>query len=349
MSLALTDSLESLISPRKAAPQVDPALKVGILVTPDFTLSPLALFTDCLRHAADEADFGRQIYCQWTLLSHTWEAIPSSCGYRVEPQSLLCDPRAYDYIAVVGGPIHSKMGVPAELLEYLRLAHSHGVKLIGLCTGSFVLAEAGLLEGKRCAVHFSLEQVLQKRYPNVRPIEGLPLVRDGDVLTCPGGIAAVEAAREIVLRHCGQSRAQKAIQYLVANGDQFKITTTQLHPLEALALTCTDRRIVQAVTVMRERMYEHLSISALARLIGATEKQLTKAFDQHLKVSPSAFWRELRLDHTHWLVQNTDRSVAQIAYECGFSDSTHFCKSFKKRFSISPAQLRKQHKAMGCI
>ncbi|MOA49043.1 HTH-type transcriptional regulator CdhR [compost metagenome] len=100
---------------------------------------------------------------------------------------------------------------------------------------------------------------------------------------------------------------------------------------------------------MRERIYEHLSISSLARLIGATEKQLTKAFVQNLKISPSAFWRELRLDHTHWLVQNTDRSVAQIAYECGFSDSTHFCKSFKKRFSISPAKLRKQHKEMGCI
>ncbi|PJI74801.1 helix-turn-helix domain-containing protein [Pseudomonas asiatica] len=52
---------------------------------------------------------------------------------------------------------------------------------------------------------------------------------------------------------------------------------------------------------------------------------------------------------THWLVQNTDRSVAQIAYECGFSDSTHFCKSFKKRFSISPARLRKQHREMGCV
>ena len=349
MSFEIEEPLEALIRPRKDIPQVEPALKVGILVTPDFTLSPLAVFTDCLRHAADEADFGRQIYCQWTLLSHTWEPIPSSCGYRVEPLALFCDPAAFDYIAVVGGPIHSKKGIPGELLEYLQLAHSKGVKLIGLCTGSFVLAEAGLLDGKRCAVHFSLEQVLQQRYPKVRPIEGLPLVRDGDVLTCPGGIAAVEAAREIVLRHCGLSRARKAIQYLVANTEQLKLSTVHLHPLEEMALNCTDRRIVQAVTIMRERIYEHLSISSLARLIGATEKQLTKAFVQNLKVSPTAFWRELRLDHTHWLVQNTDRSVAQIAYECGFSDSTHFCKSFKQRFSISPAKLRKQHKEMGCV
>lgn len=349
MSLELTEPLVALISPRKAVPQVEPALKVGILVTPDFTLSPLALFTDCLRHAADEADFGRQIYCQWTLLSHNRDAIASSCGYRVEPQSLLRDPTTFDYIAVVGGPIHSNQGVPAELLGYLQLAHAKGIKLIGLCTGSFVLAEAGLLDGKRCAVHFSLEQVLRQRYPNVRPIEGLPLVRDGDVLTCPGGITAVDAAREIVLRHCGLSRARKAIQYLVAGNEQANFATSQLHPLEEMALSCTDRRIVQAVTIMRERMYEHLSISALARLIGASEKQLTKAFLQNLNTTPSALWRELRLDHTHWLVQNTDRSVAQIAYECGFSDSTHFCKSFKKRFSISPAQLRKQHKEMGCI
>ncbi len=349
MSDVLVDPLEDLMSPRKAAPSVEPALKVGIVVTPDFTLSPLALFTDCLRHAADEADFGRQIYCRWTLLSHSWEAIASSCGYRIEPQSLFCDPTGYDYIAVVGGPIHSRHGVPPELLDYLRLAHGKGVKLIGLCTGSFVLAEAGLLDGKRCAVHFSLEQVLQQRYPKVRPIEGLPLVRDGDVLTCPGGIAAVEAAREIVLRHCGLSRARKAIQYLVANAEQMNFAISQLHPLEEAALNCTDRRIVQAVTIMRERIYEHMSISALARLIGASEKQLTKAFEQNLGISPSAFWRELRLDHTHWLVQNTDRSVAQIAYECGFSDSTHLCKSFKKRFAISPARLRKQHKEMGCI
>ena len=349
MSLQHAQSLSALIGPQKAAPEVEPALKVGILVTPDFTLTPLAVFTDCLRHAADEADFGRQIYCQWTLLSHTWEPIPSSCGYRVEPQALFCDPALFDYIAVVGGPIHSNKGVPRELIEYLQLAHANEVKLIGMCTGSFVLAQAGLLDGKRCAVHFSLEQVLQQRYPNVRPIGGLPLVSDGGVLTCPGGLAAVEVAREIVLRHCGVSRARKAIQYLMANAEQLDLSKSHLSPLEEMALNCTDRRIVQAVTLMRERIYEPLSIQSLARLIGVTEKQLTKAFMQNLKVSPSMFWRELRLDHTHWLVQNTDRSVAQIAYECGFADSTHLCKSYKKRFALSPAQLRKQHKQMGCV
>lgn len=345
--LNTSDELETLVKPRKSVPAVEPALKVGILVTPDFTLSPLALFTDCLRHAADESDFGRQIYCQWALLSHNWDAIPSSCGYEVKPQLLYREPEYYDYITVVGGPIHSEKGVPGELLDYLRLAHARGVKLIGLCTGSFVLAEAGLLEGRRCAVHFSLEQILQQRYPNVRPMQGLPIVRDGNILTCPGGIASVEAAKEIVLRHCGVSRAKKAMDYLVSGTDHNTFAIAKLHPLEEMALNATDRRIVRAVTIMRERIYEHLSVEALARLIGCTEKQLTRIFVANLNISPSVFWRELRLDHAHWLVQNTDRSVSQIAYECGFSDSTHFCKTFKTKYSVSPSRLRRQQREIG--
>lgn len=342
-----TDPLSPFLVPRKMTPDVQPALKVGILVSPDFTLTPLALFTDCLRHAADEADFSRQVYCQWKLLSHTEAAITSSCGYKLEPQGLLDDPTGYDYIAIVGGLIHSREQVPREILEYLQLAQSKEVPLLGICTGSFVLAEAGLLHNKRCAVHFSLEQIMQERYPDVLPVSGVPLVHDGDITTSPGGMTAIHLAQELVLRHCGAARATKVQQYLMHSEDQSGFDMAHLTPMEEMALSCSDRKVVQAVALMRQRMYEHMSIAQLAEQLGTTERQLSRSFRKQLDTTPAFFWRDIRLTQAHWMVMNTDRSVAQIAYECGFSDSTHFGKHFKKKYSQTPAHMRKRQALVG--
>lgn len=339
--------IDHFFKPRKPWPNLEPALKLAILAAPQFTLTPLALFTDCIRHAADESDFSRQVFCQWTLLSHNWEPITASCGYKLQPQALLETPSKYDYIVIVGGIIHSNNETPIEIIEYLRQAKSEGVKLIGLCTGSFILAEAGLLDGKRCAVHFTLEQLMLHRYPSVLPVVGVPVVKSGGIITSPGGVAAIDTAQEIVIRHCGISRARKALHYLLSQEDQKSFKLSHIHPLEELALNCNEKNLSRAVSIMRERICEHVTIASLAKIIGTTERQLTRLFIKHLNATPSTFWREIRLNHGHWLVINTDRSVTQIADECGFSDSAHFHRTFKKFYSISPSQLRKKHHQMG--
>ena len=173
---------------------VTPDVRLAFVLSPDFTLLPFAGFIDAVRHAADERDYSRQVYCQWSCISADLEPIRSSCGVEVLPWKTFDDPSNYDYIIVVGGLLPSFRQHHPETFDYLRRAAEKDVSLVGLCTGSFVLAEAGQLDGVRCAVHVDHVDELTSKYPEVIPLVNAIYAFDQNRITCPGGTAAIDLA-----------------------------------------------------------------------------------------------------------------------------------------------------------
>lgn len=334
----------SQLGPSKAAPEVISPLRVGIVATPNFTLMPLACFTDFLRLAGDEGDFSRRIYCDWDLLSHDLEPVRASCGFEMKPTKIYGDPTDYDFIVVHGGILHADHRTPQALYDFVIAAARRGVPLAGNCSGSFVLAEAGLLSGKRCAVHFSLAGALRQMFPDIIPISDLPVVADGNIITCPGGLASVRLAMYLVSGACGESRAHKAFHYLLGDhGFDKEGSSEELDP----GLKCGDRRVAHAIGLMRQKMYELCSIAEIAADVGTSERELSRLFQKHLQVAPSQYWRQMRLKAAKWMVLNSDRSIAQIAYECGFTDCAHLVNWFKRAYHVTPAKLRRSHRQFG--
>ncbi|ATN37270.1 AraC family transcriptional regulator (plasmid) [Rhizobium sp. ACO-34A] len=334
----------SQLGPSKAAPEVISPLRVGIVVTPNFTLMPLACLTDFLRLAGDEGDFSRRIYCDWDLLSHDLEPVTSSCGLEMKPTRTYPDPREYDFIVVHGGILHGDHRTPRELYDFIVEAARLGVPVAGNCSGSFLLAEAGLLSGKRCAVHFSLAGPLRQNFPDIIPITDVPVVADGNIITCPGGLASIKLAMYLVSGACGESRAHKAVHYLLGDHGFEKEGTIEQ---QDLGMKCEDRRVVNAIGLMRQKMYELCSIAEIAAGVGTSERELSRLFQKHLKVAPSQYWRQMRLRAAKWMVLNSDRSIAQIAYECGFTDCAHLVNWFRRIYHVTPAKLRRSHRQLG--
>ncbi|WP_223540863.1 GlxA family transcriptional regulator [Pseudomonas sp. BF-RE-26] len=335
----------SSLGPSKVPPQIEPSLKVGIVPTPDFTLFSLSCFVEFLRLSSDESDFSRQIYCSWELLSHDDKPIRSSCGFPLVPTKSYGDPTAYDYIVVHGGVLHGNTPIPVELYRFVEAAVKVGVPIVGLCTGQFVLAEMGLLAGRRCAVHFSLSSALAQSFPDVIPVTDASVVTDGEFITCPGGLASVNLAMHLVTENCGKSRAHKAMHYLMA-GRGFDDMVAMKQDTE-LGLQCSDQRVVNAVGIMRQRLFETGSVSDVCKGVGVTERELTRLFQKHLRTSPADYWRQMRIKSAHWMVLNSSRSMTQIAYECGFTDSSHMTHWFKRTFNTTPAQLRRVNTQLG--
>ena len=127
----------------------EPEMTVAFVLAPNFTLLPLAGFIETVRHAADVADFSRQIYCRWALLGPSLDPVRASCGLEVRPWQAFGDPAAYDYVVVTGGLLPSCLEAAPETYAFIRRAAERGVQLIGLCTGGFLLAKAGLMDGRR--------------------------------------------------------------------------------------------------------------------------------------------------------------------------------------------------------
>lgn len=317
--------------------QQRPRLSVGFILAENFTLSAFSLFVDQLRLAADEGDLSRPINCQWAIMGSRPEPVKASCGVTVSRTSGFVDPTRFDYIAVVGGLLHAGRQVDDATMDYLRQAAKTGVPLIGLCTGSFVLARAGLMTGRRVCVNWYHYQDFLNEFPHHHPVADRLFVVDGNRITCPGGGSVADLATFIVERSLGRAVAQKSRQIMVLEQAR-PGTAAQPHP--PLAETISDERVRRALLLMEQHLADPLLIAEIATRLQLSTRQLERLFQTVLGMRPAAFYRSLRLKYAHWLLDNTDRSVTDIALEAGFSDCAHFSRHFKALHGLTPSDIR---------
>ena len=225
--------------------------------------------------------------------------------------------------------------------ETFRVAQ--GVKIVGLCIGSFAIARAGLLAGRRPAIHAHHGLEFLSMFPNSVPVENELCVSDGNVVTCPGGTAAIDPAVEILIEHCGRSRGMKSLTALVVDEHRSAHEVGRL-PYQDLE-DCGNWRVEQAIKIMRRQLRKPHSTKRLARMIGSTVRQLNRVFLEHARATPQEVWRDMRLQHGRWRLVNSRRTVTQIAYECGFADSSHFSRWFKLKFGETPRSYREHRVA----
>ncbi|VDC20437.1 HTH-type transcriptional regulator CdhR [Pseudogemmobacter humi] len=329
---------------RRTAPRIrrqgpgSPRLSVGFILARKFTLCAFANFVDVLRLAADEGDRSRPIMCDWTVLSDTMEAVPSSCGITVQPNERLGDPARFDYIVVVGGLIDEMASLGAAYNRYLQQAAAAGVPLIGICTGAFLLHRAGLLDGYRCCVSWFHPVDFLEQFEGLDPVSDQIFVVDRDRLTCSGGASSAHLAAYLVEKHVGRSEASKSLHIMIID-DALRPENPQ--PGIPLDLRTQDPMVRRALLIMQHTLDAPLSVTEIARRMGHSKRQIERHFRASLGTSPQAASLGIRLTMACRLLESTDKSVAQIAVECGFCDSSHLNRMFRKRFGTTPQNMRR--------
>src|SRR5262249_3325123 len=148
----------------------------------------------------DDGDRSRQIDCSWEVLGNEDELIVSSCGVHVKPWGEMSNPARFDYIVVVGGIMHGGQKVIRGTNTFLRSAARAGVPLIGLCTGPFVLARAGLLKGYEACVSWFHKEEFADEFPDHSVNSSRLFIVDRDRITCAGGTSVVHLAAHLIER-----------------------------------------------------------------------------------------------------------------------------------------------------
>jgi transcriptional regulator GlxA family with amidase domain len=337
------DTMNAQLPMRKSEAPGPKGLSVGVILAHNFTLSAASLFLDHLRLAGDEGDLSRQIRCHWSVMSNKSKPVRASCGVTMTPNSGLTDPTQFDYIAIIGGLLHSGPQVDDETIAYLKSAARAGVPLIGICTGSFILARAGLMTGRRCCVSWYHHQDFVDEFPHHTPIADRMFVVDGDRITCSGGGGSADLATFLIERHLGRGVAQKARHVLLLDHAR-EGNEAQPHPplSDDLSQAISDPRIRRALLVMEQHLADPLPIAEIAARLRLSTRQLERLFHAVTGARPSTVYRILRLRYAHWLLDNTDRSVTDIALEAGFSDCAHFSRQFKAMLGINPTDARNE-------
>lgn len=314
-------------------------LSVGFILVPNFTLIAFSGFVAVLRHAADEGDNSRQVLCSWTLMAETLSPITSSCGVQIVPWETFKNPGEFDYVVVVGGLLPKQGMYEQAVVNYLQSAEKHGCHIVGLCTGSFYLAKAGLMKNRKCCVHWFHFQDFIDQFPLSIPVTDEIFIEDRGYITCPGGTSVNDLALFIIERHLGKERAIKCLRHLLLDWGR-----THNHPQMPFTenyLVISDPRVRKAIFFMEQNLDKFLTVAEIADHVSTSARQIERLFKIHLNKSPLAYFRKIRLSYGKWIIQNTERSITEIAYECGFSDGSHFSRCFKAEFGKTPAEVRK--------
>ena len=316
-----------------------PSLRVGLILADNFTLSAFALFTDHLRLAADEGDLSRPVRVRWSIMARSPQPIRASCGVMLTPTDGLLSPKDLDYVVVVGGILHAGRQIDVATGDYLRGVAEAGTTLVGLCTGSFILCREGLMRGRRTCVSWYHYQDFLESFPDQAVAADRLFLEDGDRITCAGGAGTADLAMHLIERHLSRAVAQKASQVLLfdrarAGGE------AQPHP--PLSQTVTDPRVRRASLIMEQNLASPIAISEVAAQLGLSTRQFERLCNGTVGLTPGALYRQLRLRYAEWLVENTSRSITDIALDAGFADASHFTRQFKACFGLSPSKRRLQ-------
>lgn len=317
--------------------QSGPTLRVGFLLTPHFTLTAFAGFVDALRLAADEGDRSRPLRVRWAVLDTGHGPVPSSCGASVVPTAPLESAQDHDYLVVVGGLLHGGQKVPARLTTFLREAAAAGVKLVGLCTGSFVLARAGLLDGHVACVSWFHREDFEAEFPECRIVSNQMFVVDRDRLTCAGGTSVVHLAAHVIERSIGRSAAVKALRIMI---EEQPLPSRTLQPEEVLSVRSTDSTVHKAMLLLEQQLHSSATIDELCQPLGISRRQLERRFQQDVGLSPAEYRQRLRLERGRWLLQNSDLDITAVSLECGFQNSASFARVVRKALGMTPREVR---------
>lgn len=313
-------------------------LRVGFILANNFTLTAFANFVDVLRLAADDGDSSRPIRCQWQVMSNSDDAIRSSCGVYMRPTSGFVDPANLDYIVVVGGLLHRGPQLHSKSQEYLLNAARAGSKLVGVCTGSFILCRLGLLEGRKCCISWYHYRDFLEEFGELVPVADRLFIVDGDRITCSGGTGVTYLAASLVERHVGPASAQKALHILQIDRAR---PGSAAQPAPPMALTGDNDRVSRALLIMEQNLARPVPVAKIAAQVHTSARQLERLFKEKVGCAPHSAYLKLRLKHARWML-NSDLSLAAIAADTGFADGAHLSKTFKLVYGINPSEQRKR-------
>lgn len=224
-----------------------------------------------------------------------------------------------------------------ELVEALRVAHGRGVRVASLCTGAFVLAAAGLLDGRVATTHWMHAGDLARRYPEVDVRSDVLYVDEGDVLTSAGKTAALDLCLHLVRRDLGATVANAVARRLIVpahrSGGQAQFITPPAEPRNPDGLAPT-------LEWARTRLDQPITVRDLAGHAGLSTRQLARRMHAELQAGPLDWLHQQRVTRAQELLESTDASVEQIAAGCGMGTAATLRRHFHRVVGVSPTAYR---------
>lgn len=310
--------------------------RIGFYLVPQFSLIAFSNAVETLRMANRVS--GDTLY-EWTLISSDAQAVESSSGisFDVAHGTDRVDP-AYQAIFVCGGNNIHHVDDEAGI-HWLRQYDKPNTVLGSLCTGTYMLAKADLLNGYRSTIHWENLASAREQFPQLVLSPELFEI-DRNRYTCAGGTAPIDMFMcEVRERHGAEIAKRISEQFIVERirdqNDRQRVPLTQ-------RIGASQPKLAEAVSLMEANIEEPMTLDELSYHVGLSRRQLERLFQRYLRCVPTRYYLELRLERARQLLLQTSMPIVDIALACGFISAPHFSKCYRDTYSIPPRDERRR-------
>jgi transcriptional regulator GlxA family with amidase domain len=278
---------------------------------------------------------------KWHIVSAGTRDVAMARGLNVAAESVINASTTYD-VVLVPGFLADLAAVTQRLTEidrvagWLRRQHGRGAIVGGFCTGVFVLAEAGLLDGRRATTTWWLQSELKQRYPKIDLSLDAVVTESDRVICAAGPISWIDLVLRVVEVAAGAETARACADFAVLDTSP----RTQTSYLPQGYLLKRDPWLVKAEMIVRRSSAEPQTVSRLAKAVGLPERTLHRKIKALAGEPPQAFIARIRMEMARTLLETTKRTVKDVAHAVGYEDETSFRKAFRKLLAMSPRDYR---------
>ncbi len=311
----------------------DAVICYGFLIMPEYSMMAFSAAIDQLRMANRLS--GKNLY-EWIILSETEAPVHASAGMSVASIEMVNSGKL-DAVFVCGGTnIETK--VSKTVSAWLRAQAKSRIPMGAICTGTYILAEAGLLNGYRCTIHWENMIGLREQFPELIISPDLFEI-DLDRYTCAGGSAVMDMMQYLIAWKHGWDLAHEiAEEFLI---ERIRGRNDRQRPALRLQLGASQPKLAEAVAFMQANIEDPISLGEISSHVGLSRRQLERLFQKYLNCVPTRYYMRIRLMQARQLLLQTPMLIIDIALASGFVSTPHFSKCYREYFGLLPRDERK--------
>jgi transcriptional regulator GlxA family with amidase domain len=317
-------------------------IRIGFLLVPDFPLMTFSAALDSLRQGNRLAK--RKVF-EWILISADGGHVKSSSGLGFDMDAAMTKAPRCDVVIVCAGINYADSYDP-NIFAWLRRVYSEGCILGAVSTAVFFLAKAGLLEGRRCAIHWESLASFRSEFPNCLATDDIFAI-DGRFLTSSGGTVTLDMMLYLIAAAEGRDLASQISDQFNHPRIRRQDDVQKMDPEGRFGIR--NAKLGFVIRRMEASLNDPIEITELADSVALSVRQLERLFHANLGKSPSKFYIELRMSRARELLANTELAIANIAEICGYESTSHFSRIYRQHFNESPAATRKAEPRLGML
>lgn len=264
------------------------------------------------------------------------EIVVTASGIRLLADAACSSRSQTNTLLVPGGPVTDD--VSEELIDWIRRTSPLARRVGSICSGAFLLARAGLLDGRRATTHWRMAAELQQRFPQIHVEADAIYIKDGPVYTSAGITAGIDLALALVEEDFGRvlalNVARMMVLYFKRPGGQSQFSTSLFSQYREGGI------LAPTIQWIRENHTQHLTNEVMAAHAAMSLRNFARIFKRETNTTPARFIERIRLEAAVKYLEETHQALETIARECGFQSGEHFRQAFLRSFRITPGEYR---------